>query len=468
MKRFLTLKSRDMIIVGSIGMFVVQLDASVLVIALPTIARDFGRPVVSMSIAISIYLTMMVALLPVSGWAADRFGAKRVFLLSTAAFAASSLACALASSFWPFIAVRAVQGFMAGLMLPVGRLLLLRATPKDELVDALSITTMPMLIAPTFGPSIGGFIVDYLSWHYIFLLNLPMAAILLVITRARVPDAPGDRELPLDWRGAILLSGSLIAVLTGFDRLVSGFRTPGPWLLLLAGVTMGTAVLRHLRRTPAPIVDLAAMASRAFRTASFGAGAIVRLPGRALSFALPLMFQVGFGLPPFAAGLLLIALSGGDLVTKPWVSPMFDRLGYRTAVVAFSLLGLVAMTAFVLVQPGPLLVPLLALLLFVCGISRSIVFTGITSLAFATLGKSTMTSGNVVSSIAMQLFNALGISLTAALLGMFAQIGGREQAALFDYRCALAVMVAIGLAATIALIRWLPQNLDEVHPHDAE
>jgi MFS family permease len=159
-KRFLSLKSRDVIVVVAVAMFMAQLDGAVLAVAVPRISRDFGVPVVSLSLAITIYLTKLVAMLPISGWAADRFGARGVFLGATLGFGCSSLLCALAQSYWPFIAARALQGIAAALLTPVGRLILVRETPKEELVDALAISAMPMLVAPTVGPSVGGFIVD--------------------------------------------------------------------------------------------------------------------------------------------------------------------------------------------------------------------------------------------------------------------------------------------------------------------
>lgn len=467
MKRFLSLKSRDVIVVVAAAMFMAQLDGAVLAIALPEISRALGVPVVSLSLSITIYLTMLVAMLPISGWAADRFGPRRIFLIATVGFALFSALCAVAESYWIFVLARALQGAAAALLTPVGRLILLRETPKDELVDALSITAMPMLVAPTIGPSLGGFIVDYARWEYIFLLNLPIAAALFVAAWLRIPATPPDPSRKFDIVGTVLLSAALISLLTGFDRLAGGILRPLPWSLLAFGAVLAWFTLRHLKRHPDPIVSLEALQIPGFRTAALGAGAAIRLPARSILLALPLLFQLGFGFSPFAAGLLLIALNGGDLLTKPLARPFYQRFGFRETVFWASLAGLAALAAIASSIPGPWLVPVLVVALTVAGISRSLVFTGMASLSYATLSQAHMSSGNVVANISMQLFNAVAISATAVILALSAEAGGRAEPAVIDYRIALIAIVAIGLVATVRLRPQLPRNLSEIHPDDS-
>ncbi len=466
MRRFLTLKSRDLVVVVAVTMFMVQLDGAVLTIALPQISREFAVPAVSLSLSITIYLTMLVAMLPISGWAADRFGPRHVFLAAIVGFAGFSCLCAISESYWPFIIARALQGAAASLLTPVGRLILLRQTPKDEMVDALAITAMPMLVAPTLGPSLGGFIVDYARWEYIFLLNLPIAAALFAIAWWRIPPIAPDPSRKFDFLGALLLSSALISMLTGFDRLAGGITRALPWSLIGLGTVLSLATWRHLGRHPDPIVSFAAMRIPGFRTAAIGAGSVIRMPARAMLFALPLLFQLGFGFSPFVAGLLLIALNGGDLITKPLVRPLYDRFGFRGSVVWGSLAGLAAMLFIALAVPGPWLVPLLVVTLTIAGIARSLVFTGMSSLSFATLDQANMTSGNVVANISMQLFNAVAISATAVLLGVSAQFGGRIEPDVSDYRFAMIAIVVIGLVATLRLNGQVPRKLSEIHAEE--
>ena len=464
MKRFLELECRDIVVVVALSMFMVQLDSAVLTIALPVIARDFGVSVVSLSLSITIYLTMLVAVLPVSGWAADRFGARRVFMAATVGFAAFSLCCALAPNFWLFILARAFQGAAASLLTPIGRLIMLKRTSKKELVDAMAITAMPMLVAPTVGPSIGGFIVDYGHWEYIFLLNIPFAAILFVLTRLTTPEFETDRTRKLDWMGFLLMSGALIALLTGFDRLAGGIARPLPWALIGLGAALSWATLRHLRRHSDPIVSLDAMRSLHFRMTAIGAGAAIRLPARAMLFALPLMLQIGFGYSPFVAGLMLMALNGGDLIGRPGIKPAFDRYGSRAPVIVSSLAGLAALAVIaVLARSGPAMALILVALL-AAGISRSLVFTGMATMSYSTLSDANMTSGNVLASISMQLFNAVAISATAISLGISAQLSGHADPEMIDYRVAMGAIIFIGLAATLLARRRLPHDLREIHP----
>ncbi|MBN8831995.1 MAG: MFS transporter [Sphingomonadales bacterium] len=467
MRRFLSLKCRNVVIIVSITMFMIQLDASVLAIALPEIARDFGVPLVSLSLAITIYLTMLVACLPLSGWAADRFGPKRVMLVSIMGFGGFSILCALVGNYWVFIACRAVMGFCASLLTPVGRLLLLKQADKSELVDALAIIAMPMLIAPTIGPSIGGFIVQHARWEYIFLLNVPVGLALFLLTRSLVLEVPPDRERRLDWIGAGLVAGTLIALLAGIDRLASGVEKPLPWLSIAGGILLAIWTVKHVRCHPYPIVSFAALANPAFRTTVIGAGAVVRLPARALLFILPLMFQGGFGFDPLVAGLLLMALNGGDLVSKPLVVRAYDRIGFRRTVFFGSLAGLLALSAIALVDRGRNAITIIVAALFVAGVVRSIVFTGMSSLTFITLDKQTLSSGNVVANISMQLFNALAVSITALILSLSVWSHGRTDPVIADYRFALWVILAIGLVSTLALWRQIPDRLSDIHADES-
>lgn len=463
MKRFLSLQCRDIVIVVSLTMFMVQLDASILLIALPDIGRSFGVPTISLSLAVTLYLTMIVAFLPLSGWAADRFGPRRVMCIAMIGFATSSLLCALAQGYWQFIAFRALMGICASLLTPVGRLIMLKQVSKGELVDALAITAMPMLVAPTLGPSIGGLIVDLGRWEYIFLLNIPVALALLLVTLWRIEEVPRDPGRALDWIGALLLAAASITMLAGIDGLAGGFTDPRPWMLILAGLLLCGLTWRHLTRHPGPIVTLSALRIPAFRTTVLGAGAAIRLPARAMLFVLPLMFQGAFGFGPFVAGLLLMALNGGDLVSKPFVVRAYGRYGFRETIAAFSLLGLAALMVVAVAGRWDAVVSVILVSLFLCGVARSVVFTGMASLTFTALPAPEMSSGNVVANISMQLFNALAVSLTAFILSMSSWAHGHAEPALIDYQIALGAVALVGLLSTLALWRQLPRQLDDIH-----
>jgi len=462
LKRFLTLKCRDIVIAVALTMFMVQLDASVLIIALPAIARAFDVPLVSLSLAVTIYLTMLVAFLPLSGWAADRFGPRRVLLSAMISFAIFSLLCALAQSYWQFVIFRALTGASASLLTPVGRLILLKQASKDELVDAVAITAMPMLVAPTIGPSLGGFIVEHGRWEFIFLLDVPVALLIFLFARWRVEEVAPEVNRRLDWIGAILIAISLVALLTGIDRLAARPGDPLPWGMASGGIALAWLAVRHLRAHPDPIVSLASLHVPVFRTTVVGMGAIVRLPLRAMLFLLPLMFQAGFGFSPFEAGLLLMALNGGDLVTKPLVVRCFDRLGFRHTIMIASLACLAALAVIASAGPGERSVAFILVALFVCGVARSILFTGMASLSFMALDSANLSSGNVVANISMQLFNVLAVSVTALILGLSAWSNGRDEPVLWDYSATFWTIIAIGLGSTFALLRQIPRHLRNI------
>ncbi|MCW2391274.1 EmrB/QacA subfamily drug resistance transporter [Sphingobium sp. B1D7B] len=468
MKRFLSLKSRGAILIASTAMFMVQLDASVLAVAIPQISADFGLPAIELSLAITIYLTMQIALLPISGWAAERFGPKTVFMIATAGFAFFSICCAAAPSFWPFIAARALQGATASLMTPVARLLLLRQTSKEELVDAMAIVAMPMLIAPTLGPSIGGFIVQYARWEFIFLLNIPVTVALLLAAWRTIPASAPDASRRLDMVGAALLGGSLVCLLTGFDRLASGVGRPLPWILLAVGTVLCLAGLKHIRTHPDPVLKLDALKDSSFRTTVIGAGAIVRIPARAMLFGLPLMFQMAYGFTPILAGVMLMALNGGDLLAKLFIRPLFDRFGFSGPVMLSSFAGLAAIAVVALADQGPWLAALIFVALLVAGLARSVLFTGMTSLTYVSLDADTMTQGNVLASISMQLFAALAVSLTALLLGLLTQFAGHPEPGLMEYRGAMLAVALIGLVATLLMRRRIPRHLSQLAVRDED
>lgn len=466
MKAGLVPHIRTMALVVASTMFMAQLDGAVLATALPQMAVDFGVPPVRLSVGISAYLIAFVALLPASGWMAERFGTRNVFIVAIGIFTFASLLCALSESYWPFIMARVVQGAGASLMTPVGRLVLLRSTPKSELLRAMSIVTMPMLLAPTFGPLLGGFIVTYFSWPYIFLLNLPIAIPAMLVAWRLIPNLRGEIQHQLDLRGWLLVSGCLLALLTGIDQLSipggSGMAT----MLLIAGIFASTVAVRHLRTCQHPVLSLAPLGCATFRIATIAGGAFARLPLRALLFLLPLMFQVEFGMTPFAAGAMLFAFNAGDLAFKPIGRHGFKRFGFRTMLVGSGLIGAATIFACSTFQPADTAVASMCIVLAIGGLARSMLFTGITTIAFSELEESNITSANVLVNMTQQVINALSVSLSVLLLHLGAWAHGESATIrLDDYRFTLITMAAIGLCAAIALLQLSPRAGMEVSGH---
>jgi len=458
-------KVRTVALIVASTMFMSQLDGAVLATALPDIGADFGVSPIRLSLSITIYLMALVALLPASGWIAERFGARNVFLIAIAIFTGASVLCAASTSYWAFIGARVIQGAGASLMTPVGRLVLLRTTPKSELVAAMTISTMPMLLAPTFGPPLGGFIVTYMSWPWIFLLNVPIAVVAMLCIWRMIPDLREAEQRPLDLIGLLLLSGALLGLLAGLDQLAAPGGMALGVALLAGGVVASFFSLRHLSGHPHAIVPLDALHDATFRLVTVGGGALARLPLRALPFLLPLFFQLGLGMNALAAGSMLIALNGGDLLFKPVAGGSFRRYGFRAVLVVTALIG--ALTVFACGAFGPATsVTLMLAVLVISGMARSLLFTGISTLAFSELEERDLGSANVVVNIAQQVSNAVAVSLSALLLHIGPWLsGGTGEATVGDFRLALFAMGAIGLAAVFSLMRLSPHAGAEASGH---
>jgi len=446
-----------------------QLDSSVVLVALPQMAGSFGVHPVDLSIGITIYILAQALLLPSSSWVADRWGARRVFALALVGFTLASVLCALSRSLPQFIAARVLQGAAAALMTPVARIILLQSARKEDLIGVITISTVPMLIAPTLGPPVGGIIVTYLSWPWIFLLNLPVgiAGVLLVLRFIEPRPAPAPR--PFDWIGFGLTAAASCGVLLGLTALS---ESSAAWqrglALTVAGGVCGWLAVRHLRRHPHPVLSLAVLRVRTYAVTTLGGGLLVRLPVRALPFVLPLMFQVGLGYSAFAAGVLLLALNGGDLLLKLIVSRSLRRYGYRRVLLASSTLMLLA-TAGCALYAGPGLYWIVGALLIVSGMGRSLLFSGLSTLAFADVPHEELGSASVLWNLLLQLTNALAVSIAAIVLNATALASGASAAhvSVLDCRLALLALTAVGALSLYSFARLPPEAGAHLSGHGA-
>lgn len=394
--------------------FMELLDTTVITTALPHMARTFGVHPIDLNIGITAYMIMLAAGIPLSGWAATRFGTRTVFGLAIALFTVASALCGLSNGLWVFCAARILQGIGGAMMVPVGRLVVLRVTPKAELMRATALITWPALVAPILGPIVGGFLTTYASWRWIFFLNLPLGLLGFLATLVLIRD---DRReaAPLDRRGALLSGGAAIALVYGASLLgsASGSLTLSGGLIL-AGLLGSMALVLHARRHLRPLIAFDALATRSFATTVRG-GSLVRLAINAVPFLLPLLFQLGFGRSPVAAGALLLVLFVGNLGIKPFTTPLMRRIGFRRVllvngvVLAFTFLGMALLTP---TTPAWMLWPLL----LVSGMTRSIQFTAMNTLAFADIEKEGMASANTLFNLAQQVSFGLGVAVGAILL----------------------------------------------------
>lgn len=402
--------------------FMEFLDGTVIATALPDMARDFGVTAVELNIGISAYLITLAVLIPASGWIADRFGARAIFTLALAIFTLASVFCGLSTEVHIFVAMRILQGVGGALMVPVGRLAVLRTTPKHQLIKAIATLTWPALVAPIIGPPLGGFITRYASWHWIFFINVPLGLAAIILSLRIIPDIRETERRSFDLCGFITTSIAMVSLVTAMERL--GDRQPQIWpTLALAALGFGCLLysIRHFRRAAAPMVRLDALQVPTFRVTMYG-GSLFRASISAVPFLLPLLFQVGFGMDPFHSGLLVLAVFVGNLTIKPATTPLIRWLGFRRLLLINGALNVCSLLACALLTPQTPVWAIM-LILYLGGVFRSIQFTGVSTLAFADVPAAQMSDANTLFSTASQLAVGLGITLGAIGIRLGEQVG---------------------------------------------
>ena len=402
--------------------FMEFLDGTVIATALPDMARDFGVTAVELNIGISAYLITLAVLIPASGWIADRFGARAIFTLALAIFTLASVFCGLSTEVHIFVAMRILQGVGGALMVPVGRLAVLRTTPKHQLIKAIATLTWPALVAPIIGPPLGGFITRYASWHWIFFINVPLGLAAIILSLRIIPDIRETERRSFDLSGFITTSVAMVSLVTAMERL--GDRQPQIWpTLALAALGFGCLLysIRHFRRAAAPMVRLDALQVPTFRVTMYG-GSLFRASISAVPFLLPLLVQVGFGMDPFHSGLLVLAVFVGNLTIKPATTPLIRWLGFRRLLLINGALNVCSLLACALLTPQTPVWAIM-LILYLGGVFRSIQFTGVSTLAFADVPAAQMSDANTLFSTASQLAVGLGITLGAIGIRLGEQVG---------------------------------------------
>ncbi|MBM4740003.1 MFS transporter [Klebsiella pneumoniae] len=402
--------------------FMEFLDGTVIATALPDMARDFGVTAVELNIGISAYLITLAVLIPASGWIADRFGARAIFTLALAIFTLASVFCGLSTEVHIFVAMRILQGVGGALMVPVGRLAVLRTTPKHQLIKAIATLTWPALVAPIIGPPLGGFITRYASWHWIFFINVPLGLAAIILSLRIIPDIRETERRSFDLSGFITTSVAMVSLVTAMERL--GDRQPQIWpTLALAALGFGCLLysIRHFRRAAAPMVRLDALQVPTFRVTMYG-GSLFRASISAVPFLLPLLFQVGFGMDPFHSALLVLAVFVGNLTIKPATTPLIRWLGFRRLLLINGALNVCSLLACALLTPQTPVWAIM-LILYLGGVFRSIQFTGVSTLAFADVPAAQMSDANTLFSTASQLAVGLGITLGAIGIRLGEQVG---------------------------------------------
>lgn len=441
-------QARRVALIVAVAFFMQLLDSTIISTSLPQMGESFGVPAVAMSIGITVYMLTMAVFVPLSGWVADRFGACNIFLVAIALFTLASLVCGISQNLAEFVAARAVQGLGSALMTPVGRILVLRNAPKSELLNATALITWPALFAPVVGPVLGGFITTYLSWHWNFFINIPLGVAGLALVARFIP---GDREAgakPLDWPGFLLTSVGLAAMLYGLERIAHPEEGVLPTVALLGtGILVGWLAVRHLQRANHPLLDLTAFKVQTFAISTLSAGTIFRIAINATPFLLPLLFQVGFGLSPVDAGMMILAYFLGNLGMKAVTTPMLRRFGFRSVLIVNGVIASLSIMACAALSPQTPQA-LVVVLMLIAGLSRSMQFTALNTLAFADVASPQRSSAATLSSMLQQMAMLFGVAVAAALLNLSQIARGAAALDLVDFRLAFVAIGAIGLVAS--------------------
>jgi EmrB/QacA subfamily drug resistance transporter len=443
-------------IVGS-AIIMQQIDSTVITTALPQMAVSLHADPVRLSVAVTAYLLSLAVFVPVSGWAADRFGGRTIFRMAIGLFTLGSVLCGLSGNAVELTAARVLQGLGGAMMVPVGRLVLFRSVEKTALIATMAYLQVPGQLGPVLGPPIGGFITTYFSWRWIFLINVPLGILGMVLVTLFFDNPKEETQRPFDWIGFVLTGTSLFCIMYGIEAISRGMSNPAEMtVLLILGGALGSIALWHLRRSKHPLLDLSVFRIPTFR-AGIGAGSLFRSGAGTLVFLLPLLLQVVFGLSAAVSGSITFATAVGSISMKLTARPILNRFGFRKTIMVDTIISAasIAMCAF-FTASMPLL--LIFVLLLIAGFFQSLNFTATQVIGYADIEQSQMSTATSISSMAQQLSRGFGISLVAVLLHLSMAWRGAGSLSVTDF------MVAFGGATTMAL---LSLGFVLALPHDA-
>jgi len=442
-------------LIVAVALFMENMDSTVIATSLPAIAADIGTSPLTLKLAVTSYLLSLAVFIPMSGWTADRFGARTVFRAAIIVFVLGSIGCALSGSLASFVVARIVQGMGGAMMTPVGRLVLVRSIDRRELVNAMAWVSMPAMIGPLMGPPLGGFITTYATWHWIFLINVPMGIAGIALVTRYIEDIRSPIPERLDLAGMVL-SGLAVAGLT-FGVSIAGFELV-PWpiaVALIAGGAIALALyLAHARRTPLPILDFGLLALPTFRASLVG-GFLFRIGVGAMPFLLPLLLQVGFNLTPFQSGLITFSSTAGALFMKAGAPAVLKRFGFRNVLVVNAVLSglfIAACGAFTLATPFAIIIAVLV----VGGFFRSLQFTSINVLAYAEVPAAKMSRATALAAVGQQMSLATGVAIGALTVEMVLRFKGQAMITAADFPPAFLLVGSIATVSALIFAKLSP------------
>ncbi len=446
------------------ALFLESLVSTVIATSLAAMAADLGVDPVTLKLAFTAYFVALAIFIPISGWCADRFGAKTVFRAAIVVFTLASVACALAWDLGSLVAGRFLQGVGGAMMLPVGRLILLRAIPRQDMIRAMAWMSIPALFAPVMGPPVGGFITTFYHWRGIFWLNVPVGVLAFLMATWVVPQVRAESVRPLDLKGFMLTSSGLSLAIFGIT--LAGSSTE-EMLLAVAMTVLGgvllTAYVRHAAQASHPIIELRLLRIASFRIAML-AGVLFRISTGAIPFLLPLMLQVGFGMNAFESGSLTFASAVGAMFMKIAAAPILRRYGFRQVLVFNAFLSGVLLSACAFFTAAtPALVIILVLL--IGGFFRSLQFTSLNTLSYVDIPRDELSLATSFVNVVQQLSLSAGVAVAALVLDGLRVAQGRTELIAEDFRVAFLVIGLLAALSTAMFLALRPDAGAEVSGH---
>jgi EmrB/QacA subfamily drug resistance transporter len=447
--------------------FMENLDGTVIATALPQMALSFRTSPVDLNMGMTAYMLTLAVFIPVSGWIADRLGARTVFASAIALFTFASILCGMSNGLWEFTASRILQGMGGAMMVPVGRLVVLRITEKKDLMRSIAYITWPGLAAPVIGPPVGGFITTYSSWRWIFYLNVPLGIIGIVLAVLWITN---DKEKAgrFDLLGFVLAGTACTSFMYSLELMgQQNVRWSLTGMFLGYGLIAGSIAVLHMRRTEHPLIDFKCLKVPTFSLVTWG-GSLFRIAIAVSPFLLPLMFQLAFGMTAFQSGLLVLALFAGNLGMKTFTTPILRWFGFRSVLLVNGLVSAVLILSFSLIEPSTPKV-LMVVLLFAHGLSRSMQFTSINTLAFVDIPKSALSSASSFFAVMQQMSMGMGVAVGAVTLRIAMWVHGAISAtpATPDFHLAFILVSVIALISAVDCATLDPHAGAEVSGHKA-
>lgn len=438
------------------ALFMEQVDATVIATSLPAIAADLHEDPVALKLALTSYLLSLAVFIPASGWAADRYGARTVFRSAIVIFTLGSVLCGMATSLADFVLYRIIQGLGGAMMVPVGRLVILRAVPKSELVSALAWLTIPALLGPVIGPPLGGFITTYFNWRLVFLINVPIGILGVFLATRFIENVRAEDVPPLDLKGLVLSGIGLAGLVFGFAVL--GQHLVPVWVTATVtgvGVLALAAYVHHAHHTPHAVLDLKLMRYPTFRACTIG-GSLFRVGIGALPFLLPLLLQLVYGLSPFVSGLITFSASAGAIVMKVTAGRILRACGYKRILTWNAIVSSGFIAAYALfTQETPYW--LMVALLLMGGFLRSLQFTALNALSYAEVQDREMSAATSFASVAQQVSLSTGVALGGLVLEMMRGSRHEVHVTQIDFTVAFLVVAAVSVLSFFHFI-LLPKD----------